>query len=216
MQSQGRRLHGFNLLGVPHMTRTLSHQLASALLQEDRGICAFEMQSGLSTILQGRSRSGKVAHLLGPGPGSMSHQPTLEHPYPPALLSPQVHPSTCSFSSPGKVDGEANFLLALGCLVPTGSHPNSWLEGSLKSYVPTLSTPVASGNGITSAVFTSVTQRPWSKTKELICKQRSPSSERTGHKVWKTMVDITTVSLPVWLPISEYPLPKSLASHLVT
>lgn len=110
MQSQGRRLHGLNLLGVPHVTRTLSHQLASALLQEDRGICAFEMQSGLSTVLQGRSRSGKVAHLLGPGPGSMSHQPTLERPYPPALLSPQVHLSTCSFSFPGKVDGEANFL----------------------------------------------------------------------------------------------------------
>ena len=150
--------HGLNLLGVPHMTRTLSHQLASALLQEDRGICVFEMQSGLSTVLQGRSRSGKVAHLLGPVPGSASCQPTLECPYPPGLLSPQAHPSTCYFSFPRNIAGEANLLLGLGCLVPTGSHPNSWLEGSLKSHVPALSAPVDSGNGITSAVFTSVSR----------------------------------------------------------
>ena len=189
--------HGLYLLGVPYTARTLSHHLVSALLQEDRGICAFEMQSGLSTVLQRLFKVRQGVHLLGPVPGSMSHQPTLERPHPPALLSPQVHPSTCSFSFPRKVDGEANFLLGLGCLVPTGSHPNSWMEGSLKSYLPALSTPVDSASGITPGVFTSVAQRPWSKTEELICKGRIPSSERPGHKVWKIISDITTVGLPV-------------------
>lgn len=199
MWSQGCRV----LVAWPQFTGCSSHDqdfVTSACFSpspgRQRNLC-FEMQSGLSMVLQGRSRSGKVAHLLGPVPGSTSGQPTLERPYPPGLLSPQAHPSTCYFSFPRNIDGEANFFLGLGCLVPIGSHPNFWLEGSLKSYVPALSTPVDSGNGITSAVSTSVSQRPWSKTKKLICKQRILSSERPGHKVWKTMVDKTTVGLPV-------------------
>ena len=68
--------------------QALSHQLSLALLMEGKGICAFEMQSGLSLVVQAHPRSYKVVNLLVPEPVYVSNQFPLEHPEPLALLSP--------------------------------------------------------------------------------------------------------------------------------
>lgn len=65
--------------------QALSHQLSLALLMEGKGICAFEMQSVVSMVVQAHSRSYKVVNLLVPEPVYVSNQCPLEAPEPLAL-----------------------------------------------------------------------------------------------------------------------------------